>query len=115
MPKTPRFPPNAPRVIDILAYPAVQLLDVAGPLQVFTTATQLAAARRAGAHAPRVVSASGPVVTASAGLGLVVAPLPRVGAALDTLLVAGGPGVHDAASDAAVVRWVRARASAIRN
>jgi len=31
MPDDPRFLPNPPRVVEILAYPAVQLLDVAGP------------------------------------------------------------------------------------
>jgi transcriptional regulator GlxA family with amidase domain len=115
MPKTPRFPPNAARVVDILAYPAVQLLDVAGPLQVLATANELVAERgEAPAYAPRVVSAGAPFVTASAGLGLVAAPLPPVRTALDTLLVAGGPGVHDAAADPAVVRWVRARAARAR-
>src|SRR5215813_1223904 len=109
MPDDPRFPPN-PRVVEILAYPAVQLLDVAGPLQVFTSANELAA--RDGAaplYAPLVVSADAPVVTASAGLGLVAAPLPNARAALDTLLVAGGPGVHAAAVNAVVLDWVRAR------
>src|SRR4030095_16743266 len=37
MPKTPRFTPK-PRRIEILAFRDVQLLDVAGPLQVFATA-----------------------------------------------------------------------------
>ena len=27
MPKSPRFPPNAVRVIEVLAFPSVQLLD----------------------------------------------------------------------------------------
>ena len=115
MPDTPRFPPNRPRRVEILTYPAVQLLDVAGPLQVFATANELVA--RQGApplYAPRVVAAGAPVVTASAGLGLVAAPLTRVGAPLDTLLVAGGPGVRAAARDPAILRWVRARAARAR-
>jgi hypothetical protein len=33
MPKSPRFSPNPVRVVDVLAYPAVQLLDVTGPVQ----------------------------------------------------------------------------------
>jgi len=37
-PKTPRFAPNSVRVIEVLTYPAVQLLDVTGPLQVFASA-----------------------------------------------------------------------------
>jgi hypothetical protein len=41
MPKSPGFPPNAVRVIDVLTYPAVQLLDVSGPVQVFASANDL--------------------------------------------------------------------------
>jgi hypothetical protein len=42
-PKSPRFSPNAARVIDVLTYPAVQLLDVTGPIQVFASANDLVA------------------------------------------------------------------------
>src|SRR5271165_5300902 len=134
MPKNPRFPPKRrelnsrasasrrqdprrqdPRTVEILAFPAVQLLDVAGPLQVFATANELAAARGdAPLYTARVVSPSAPAVTASAGLGLAVAPLPRAGGKLDTLLVAGGPGVHAAAADPVVLRWLRSRAGQAR-
>src|ERR1700742_410125 len=43
MPKNPRFMPIAfradtTRIVEGLAYPSVQLLDVTGPLQVFATA-----------------------------------------------------------------------------
>ena len=115
MPDNPRFPPNSPRAIEILAYPAVQLLDVAGPLQVFASANDVAArSGEALLYAPRVVSAATPVVTASAGLGLAAAALPSARTALDTLVVAGGPGVHAAAADAVVLDWVRVRATRAR-
>ena len=115
MPDVPRFPPSPPRVVELLAFPAVQLLDVAGPLQVFATANDLAAASGgAPPYAPRVIADGGLVVTASAGLGLVAAPLPPLDAAVDTLLVAGGPGVRAAAEDPALVEWVRARATRAR-
>ena len=79
MPDNPRFLPNPPRVVEILAYPAVQLLDVAGPLQVFASANELTARVGEGPlYAPRVVSAGAPVVTAAAGLGLVAARRYRV-------------------------------------
>lgn len=114
MPDYPRFPPK-PRLVEILAYPAVQLLDVAGPLQVFASANELAARDgRAPLYMTRVVSAGRPVVTSSAGLGLVAAPLSPARTALDTLLVAGGPGVHAAAADPLVLGWVRARAKRAR-
>ena len=115
MPDDPRFSPNLPHVVEILAYPAVQLLDVAGPLQVFASANEIAA--RDGApplYALRVVSAGAPVVTATDGLELVAAPLPSPQAELDTLLVAGGSGVDVAAADTTILDWVRARATRAR-
>lgn len=112
MPYPPRFSPSHPRVVEVLAFPAVQLLDVAGPLQVFVTANE-----RAGGpppYAPRVVSAGDVALTASAGLRLVAEPLPGLDAPVDTLVVAGGPGVRAACADPAVVDWVRARADRAR-
>ncbi|HVB69169.1 MAG TPA: DJ-1/PfpI family protein, partial [Acetobacteraceae bacterium] len=118
MPDSPRFPPIAPRNptpprgIEVLAFPSVQLLDVAGPLQVFATTNDLAG--EAPPYALRVVAAGGGLMSASAGLGLATAPLPAIDAALDTLLIAGGPGVHAAAADPALVGWVAARAGRAR-
>jgi transcriptional regulator GlxA family with amidase domain len=98
----------------VLAFPAVQLLDVTGPLQVFATANELVA--KAGGMPPyrlRVIAKGGQSVTASAGLEIVVNSLPRSGA-LDTLLIAGGPGVDAAAADRKLVEWIGARASKAR-
>src|ERR1700755_844651 len=106
MPKTPRSPPNrdrradAPRIIEVLAYPSVQLLDVTGPLQVFASANDHVA--QAGGTPPyvlRVVAKGGQGVMATAGLGIAPSPLPRTGTPPDTLMVAGGPGVDAAAAD----------------
>jgi len=58
----------------------------------------------------RVVARGGESVTASSGLGLSVNALPRAGAPLDTLLVAGGPGVDAAAADPVLVKWIGQRA-----
>jgi transcriptional regulator GlxA family with amidase domain len=107
--------PIAPRAIEVLAFQAVQLLDVCGPLQVFATANELAlAAGGVAPYVPRVVSLRGEPVTASAGLTLATAPLPSARAAADTLLIAGGPGVHAAAADAVILDWVRKRAARAR-
>jgi transcriptional regulator GlxA family with amidase domain len=115
MPKAPRSPPNQVSVIEVLAYPAVQLLDVTGPLQVFATANeQVAQAGGVPPYVLRVVAKGGQSVTASAGLGIAADPLPRRGTALDTLLVAGGPGVDAAADDPALVKWVSERAGKAR-
>ena len=112
MPITPRFSPNQPRVVEILAFPSVQLLDVAGPLQVFASANEHAdAIRRPRPYATRVVASGEATVATSAGLTLAVEPLSRVKAPVNTFIVAGGPGVHDASADAALVDWTRARAT----
>jgi len=115
MPKHPRSPPTAIRVIEVLAYPSVQLLDVTGPVQVFASANDFAT--EAGATPPyelRVVTQAGPSVTASAGVGLAAIPLPAIGAPLDTLMIAGGQGVETAAADPGLVDWVRQRAKDAR-
>jgi transcriptional regulator GlxA family with amidase domain len=121
MTKSPRSTPNrlAPnqlRVIEVLAYPAVQLLDVTGPLQVFASANDhITEAGGVPPYVLRVVARGGQsVVTASAGLGIAAGPLPRSGAAVDTLLVAGGPGVDAAAADPVLVKWVSERTNKAR-
>jgi transcriptional regulator GlxA family with amidase domain len=60
MPKPPRSAPSATRAIEVLTFPAVQLLDVTGPLQVFASANDLVA--EAGGTPPyalRVVAQGG--------------------------------------------------------
>jgi transcriptional regulator GlxA family with amidase domain len=115
MPKSPRFPPSPLRVIEALAYPSVQLLDVTGPLQVFASANDLVA--EAGGIAPYaldIVAPGGQAVRASAGIGLATRPLPPIDADVDTLMVAGGPGVDAAAADPVLVAWLRGRAKRAR-
>jgi transcriptional regulator GlxA family with amidase domain len=115
MPNFPRSSPNAVRIIDVLTYPAVQLLDVAGPVQVFASANDLIA--RAGGARPyllKVVAEVGEGVTASAGVALAAGPLTQHGEPLDTLLIAGGEGAEVAAENRALVDWVRERATRAR-
>jgi transcriptional regulator GlxA family with amidase domain len=114
MPNTPRFPPNPPRVIEILAFPSVQLLDVTGPLQVFATANEIAGSKGAAPYLLSVVAPGGASVATSSGLALLAQPLPPMESVPDTLLVAGGPGVEQAASDAFLVNWLRDRAGRVR-
>ena len=115
MPKSPRFSPNPVRVIDVLTYPAVQLLDVTGPVQVFASANvHVAGAGGAPPYLLKVVAQGGEGVTASAGVTLAADPLTRPGEALDTLLVAGGEGAEAAAEDPVLVDWVRQRAAQAR-
>lgn len=115
MPKQPRSPPALPRIIEVLAFPSVQLLDVTGPVQVFASANDFAA--EAGATPPyelRIVAPGGQTVTASAGVTLATRPLSAFASPLDTLVIAGGDGVGAAASDPALVDWVRQRVRTAR-
>jgi transcriptional regulator GlxA family with amidase domain len=99
----------------VLAFPAVQLLDVTGPVQVFASANDFAS--ETGTAPPydlRIVAQGGQSVTASAGVALATHPLPSCGSALDTLVIAGGGGVEAAASDPVLVDWVRQRAKDAR-
>ena len=113
MPISRQKPPNV-RVVEILAFPDAQLLDITGPLQVFASANDWARERgEASPYAVNVVAKASPVLTSS-GLGLTSSPLSRNGASLDTLLVAGGRGVHAAAEDKLLVRWLASRAARAR-
>jgi transcriptional regulator GlxA family with amidase domain len=115
MPKSPRFSPNPIRVIDVLAYPAVQLLDVTGPIQVFASANDLVAdAGGARPYVLRVVAQGGEDVASSSGVALAADPLTKPAEALDTLLVAGGEGAEAAAENPVLIEWVRERATQAR-
>lgn len=108
MPINPRIKPKLPRPVELLAFPQVQILDVTGPLQVFATANDIVG-DAVPPYAIHVVSQAGSAVTSSSGMGLLAHPLPPLGSALDTLIVAGGPGIEAAAADEALVDWVQRR------
>lgn len=115
MAKNSRIAPSPIRVVDLLVFPSVQVLDVTGPLQVFTTANEQMTERGGVApYVPRVIARGGQSVTASAGLAFSVAALPPVASPVDTLIVAGGPGVEAAAADPELVDWIRQRAAQAR-
>ena len=99
----------------MLTFPAVQLLDVTGPIQVFASANDLVA--NAGGAPPyriKAVTQGDQGVMSSAGVALAAAPLSQGREALDTLLVAGGQGVEAAAANPALVDWLRQRARQAR-
>ncbi|MGU7772332.1 GlxA family transcriptional regulator [Burkholderia sp. MR1-5-21] len=106
---------DEPRSILVLAFPGAQLLDVSGPLQVFASVNELARERgRAAPYAPRVVAAdAGPVATSS-GLVVMAGSLRSAGRHPDTVIVAGGKGVHAASRDPRLIRWVRLQAERAR-
>jgi transcriptional regulator GlxA family with amidase domain len=115
MPTDPRLSPGSIRTIEALTFPAVQLLDVTGPVQVFASANDLVA--NVGGAPPyrlKLVTQGEQGVVSSAGVTLGAGPLSRRSEALDTLLVAGGQGVEAAAANPALVDWLRQRATQAR-
>ncbi len=101
--------------MEVLAFPGVQILDVTGPLQVFASANEHVA--KGGGVPPYrlcVAAKGGGSVASSAGLALAADPLPSTPAGVDTLVVAGGPGVDAAAADPDLIAWLRGRAGQAR-
>jgi transcriptional regulator GlxA family with amidase domain len=111
MKKRAPIPTKKKRVVEVLAFPGVQLLDVTGPLQVFASANDFVAdAGNATAYAIRLVTPGGKNVAASAGMSFAAEPLTSPRAEIDTLIVPGGEGVDVAAANGTLVDWVRKRA-----
>jgi transcriptional regulator GlxA family with amidase domain len=101
--------------VEVLAFPDVQMLDVAGPIQVFTAANEQAGRPRTPPpYGIRVIAPQGAHVRATSGLAFATEPLPDPAEPLDTLIVAGGQGVMQAAGDAGLVEWLKVRAGAAR-
>jgi transcriptional regulator GlxA family with amidase domain len=99
----------------MLVFPAVQLLDVTGPIQVFASANDFAVeVGRPPPYEVRVVTQDAGNVTASAGVALVAVALPQAGSPVDTLMIAGGHGVKAASGNPSLVDWVRRRAKESR-
>lgn len=99
----------------LLVFPDFLLLDATGPIQVFSSANDMA--RDAGQPPPyriHLIAPGGGAVASSAGVSVLTAPMPRRSLAGATLIVSGGRGMElpsDAATrDRATLRWV-ARAS----
>jgi transcriptional regulator GlxA family with amidase domain len=104
------------RLIAVLAFEDVQLLDVAGPVQTFASANEMAKGAAPPPYRILVVSRRGGLVCTSAGLPLLTEPLGRaIGKArIDTLIIPGGPGVHEALKDRWTINWVLKQFSTAR-
>jgi transcriptional regulator GlxA family with amidase domain len=103
-------PMTPPRRVVIVVFPAFQTLDAIGPAEVFRAAAKLAP----GAYSVEVVAREdGPLRSTSVTL-VPDRPFRGCRGAIDTLIVAGGPGSRDAAHDAGTVTWVRSAAGRSR-
>jgi transcriptional regulator GlxA family with amidase domain len=100
------------RRVVIAAFPRVQTLDVLGPAEVFATATRLAGGTE-GYETEVVAAQAGPLRTSSVALHPDLT-IDECRGRIDTLLVAGGRGVHDAARDERLVAWLAGAAKRSR-
>lgn len=101
--------PSKPRQIAILAFPDVQSLDVTGPLEVFAGAQTLidATGRADRGYEVLILSSDGAPLRTSSGLMIVPhASFMDTPPRLDTLIVAGGYGSHEASVDPATIEWI---------
>jgi transcriptional regulator GlxA family with amidase domain len=89
----------------IVAFPGVQVLDIAGPSEVFSQADRASGQQR---YALELVSNGGGAIQTSSGIELVAdRSLEQCRGAIDTLVVAGGAGTRDAARDERLISWLR--------
>jgi transcriptional regulator GlxA family with amidase domain len=100
------------RRLTIVAFPRVQALDIVGPTEVFSVANRLSEAPR---YRIELVTSTGHPLTTSSGLQLTPhRAIAGVRGPVDTLMVAGGPGVADALGDDRLLRWILAVAERSR-
>jgi transcriptional regulator GlxA family with amidase domain len=92
-----------PRIV-IVGFPSAQILDVAGPLEVFSSASRFLSIPR---YATEVVSTDGGPVLSSSGLEFASTPIEKVVGHVDTLVVSGGRDMDVAAADAKLVDNIR--------
>lgn len=110
---------RGPRTIVFLAAPNTQILDVAGPFQVFVRAADLFVqdypSRKRPYHVVLASSTHRTAVTTNCGLVLTGTETIRsLRGPIDTLLVAGGTGLENAARDEELLTWLRAAGKRVR-
>ncbi|MEB0306541.1 helix-turn-helix domain-containing protein [Cryobacterium sp. GrIS_2_6] len=88
----------------IVGFPSVQILDVTGPLEVFSTASRFLPIAR---YATELVSTDGGPVLSTSGLEFATGPIDAVVGNIDTLVVAGGRDMEEAAGDPRLVDSIR--------
>lgn len=105
-----------PHHVVMVAFPNAQILDVTGPLEIFSRTSRWLAdtwGRHAAAYEVEVVAAAPGPVPMSSGLELNARRGFAEVTACDTLLVAGGIGWSTAAKDPALLAWLRAMAGRV--
>ena len=102
-----------PNRIAILVFDDVELLDIAGPHDVFATAAALAEGTPPIYDVLTVAPRQG-MVKSSSGLPFEPASTIAAMGAVDTLLIAGGGGIHALCNDPAIIAWLKRAAPKFR-
>jgi transcriptional regulator GlxA family with amidase domain len=99
----PRHAGSGTLLVTVFVFPGVRLLDVTGPIEVFTSANEFG-----GRYRLQLVSADGGEVTTAAGTRLGVdAAVDELPGTSDVLVVPGGPGWDRLVKDDALLDHVR--------
>jgi transcriptional regulator GlxA family with amidase domain len=105
-------PAGRTRRVLVVAAPGSQILDVVGPFQIFTRATELRLAQRPGSTAiysvELITSSSQTLLATNCGLRIAAhETFRRVRGEIDTLLFAGGSAVEEDRTGTELVRWIK--------
>ena len=95
----------------IVTFEAGQILDVTGPLEVFSSASRFLPAVR---YRTQVVTTGGGPVRANCGLEFASSAIGDVTGPVDTLMVAGGSGMDGAVADSELLAQIRRLAADAR-
>lgn len=101
---------RTPHRVAMFAYPDAQIVDVTGPLEVFSRAARWLRDEKKTkglAYSVEIMAACAGPVRMSSGLELVAGRSYRNADRIDTLLVSGGIGYAQACKDAALLAWLR--------
>lgn len=101
----------AERDVVIVTFDSAQILDVTGPLEVFSSASRFLPAAW---YRTQVVTTRGGPVHASCGLEFASCPIAEVTGPVDTLMVAGGADMDAAVPDPELLAQVRRLAADAR-
>lgn len=98
---------NAPRLVVLLAYDQMNLLDLSGPLQALATANRYRPQGWPALYETMVASVEGGLVRTSAGLSIQTRSLASLeGLDIDTVIAAGGCAGDDYDAPVALADWI---------
>ena len=99
-----------PRIV-VVAFPFGQILDVSGPMEVFSTASRFLPIP---SYRTQVVSGGGGAVLSTSGMEFLTTPIADVVGPIDTLVVAGGRDILEASGDEHLVHHIGRLAASAR-